>query len=308
MDSDENKVEPRALRWVIDAVQSGAEVRSVQRLKGGISSLVHGITLEVNSVTKDFVLRQFNNEEWLRSQPDLAVREAASLRRASRAEGVLTPEVVAIDETGSECGMPAVLMTKLEGRVVLAPPDISAWLAGMAEALVRIHAVEPDDFLWTFEPYCDASTLDTSSWSAFPGKWRTAAEVVVHNRPAFTKRFIHRDYHPTNLLWSGNEISGVVDWVNGCIGPAGVDVGHCRVNLAQLYGVSAADAFLDFYREYAGSSFTYDPYWDLVTLIDFSYWPPEVYSGWTDLGVTGLTNELIIERLDHYLLSLLNRL
>jgi len=308
MDSDENKVEPRALRWVIDAVHPGAEVRSVQRLKGGISSLVHGITLEVNSVTKDFVLRQFNNEEWLQSQPDLAVREAASLRRASRAEGVLTPEVVAIDETGSECGMPAVLMTKLEGRVVLAPPDISAWLAGMAEALVRIHAVEPDDFSWTFEPYCDASTLDTSSWSAFPGKWGTAAEVVVHNRPAFTKRFIHRDYHPTNLLWSGNEISGVVDWVNGCIGPAGVDVGHCRVNLAQLYGVSAADAFLDFYREYAGSSFTYDPYWDLVTLIDFSYWPPEVYSGWTDLGVTGLTNELIIERLDHYLLSLLNRL
>lgn len=25
-----------------------------------------------------------------------------------------------------------------------------------------------------------------------------------------------RDYHPINVLWLGEEISGIVDWVNAC--------------------------------------------------------------------------------------------
>lgn len=95
--------------------------------------------------------------------------------------------------------------------------------------------------------------------------------------------------------------------MNGCIGPAGVDVGHCRVNLALLHGAWQADEFLERYRHYAGEAFGYDPYWDLVTLIDFAYWQPEVYAGWTDLGVTGLTKELMAERLDAYVSSLLRR-
>jgi aminoglycoside phosphotransferase (APT) family kinase protein len=253
------------------------------------------------------VLRQFDNAEWVRDEPDLAFHEAESLRRASRAVGVQTPKIVAFDETGSKCGIPAVLMTRLEGEVVLEPPETAQWLNGMAQALTRIHAVDANDYPWTFVPYSDASTLDTSSWSKVQGKWQAAVDIVMGSRPLFTKRFIHRDYHPANVLWTGGEVSGLVDWVNGCIGPAGIDVGHCRVNLAQLHDVRTSDDFLTSYRNHAGKSFTYDPYWDLVTLIDFAFWPPEVYGGWTALGMTGLTKEMMIERLDCYLISLLNR-
>ncbi|WP_238402855.1 phosphotransferase family protein [Paenibacillus mesophilus] len=298
----------RALKWVIDKVHPEASVISGQQLHGGISSLVHGVTLRLDGEEKAFVLRQFDNEEWIRDQPDLAFREAESLRRASRTIGVQTPEIVAFDENGSECGLPAVLMTRLKGAVVLEPPDRSEWLNGMAKALASIHVVDATDFPWTFAPYCDASKLHTSSWSKYPDKWQRAADIVMGPRPSFTERFIHRDYHPANILWNGGEVSGVVDWVNGCIGPAGIDVGHCRVNLAQLYGVHAADEFLVCYQIHAGASYTHDPYWDLVTLIDFAYWPPEVYGGWTALGMTGLTKEMMIERLDNYLISLLNRI
>lgn len=297
----------RALEWVADSVHPEACVLSIERLHGGISSLVHRITLQINGELKPVVLRQFDNAQWVREQPDLVAREAESLRRASLAVGVNTPKIVAFDETGSRCGMPAVLMSELEGKVVLEPPDLSRWLNGMAKALSRIHQVEPIDFPWTFAPYCDASTLDTSSWSKFPGKWRAAADFVLSSRPETAMRFIHRDYHPANVLWNEGEVSGVVDWVNGCIGPAGIDVGHCRVNLAQLYGVQAADEFLAYYRSFAGEAFRYDPYWDLVTLIDFAYWPPEVYGGWTALGMTGLTRTMMADRLDLYLLSLLDR-
>lgn len=307
MQSTDQTLSDRALRWVIDAVHPEAEVLSAQRLKGGISSPVHAVSLRVNGEDRHVVLRQIDNEEWLREQPDLVAREAESLRRASRAVGVQIPAVVAFDERGSRCGMPALLMTRLEGKVVLEPEDRSGWLDGMAQTLTRIHEVETDDFPWTFVPYCNASSLDTSSWSKVSEKWQIAAGIVTDTRPSYITRFIHRDFHPANVLWSEGAVSGAVDWVNGCTGPAGVDVGHCRVNLALLYDVRTADEFLSSYKQHAGDSFTYDPYWDLVTLIDFAYWPPEVYGGWTALGVTGLTTEMMIERLDAYLLSLLDR-
>ncbi|MFC3769617.1 phosphotransferase family protein [Paenibacillus sp. GCM10012303] len=309
MQSTEPTLSDHALKWVVDAVHPEAEVLSVERLFGGVSSPVHGVSLRVDGEVRYFVLRQIDNKEWLQEQPDLVVREAESLRRAAEAAGVRIPAVVAFDETGSRCGtgLPALLMTRLEGKVVLEPEDRFAWLNGMAQALIQIHDVKAGDFPWAFAPYCNAASLDTSSWSKVPDLWRTAAGIVTSERPAFAARFIHRDFHPANVLWSGGAVSGVVDWVNGCIGPAGVDVGHCRVNLALLYDVRTADEFLTLYRQHAVDSFAYDPYWDLVTLIDFAYWPPEVYGGWTALGMKGLTTEMMIERLDAYLISLLDR-
>jgi hypothetical protein len=72
----------------------------------------------------------------------------------------------------------------------------------------------------------------------------------------------------------------VVDWPNACRGAANIDVAWCRMNLAALYGVAAADRFLDFYRSLTGPSFDYHPYWDLIVLIELLPGPPDVYSGW----------------------------
>src|SRR5690606_9702887 len=117
--------------------------------------------------------------------------------------------------------------------------------------------------------------------------------------------------HPANVLWHDGAVSGIVDWVNGCRGPLGVDVGHCRVNLALLHGVEAADAFLAAYERHAAArqaavAFVYGPYWDIRTLLDMG--EPEVYAGWTDLGFTGLTDALMRSRADRYMASLAERL
>lgn len=301
-----NRLPAHTLQWIIGQVNPEAIVISVQQLQGGVSSLVHGLSLLINGEQVNVVLRQFNDQDWNQREPDLVEHEAESLRRAAETVGVQTPLVIATDEKGNECGFPAILMTRLHGEVVLQPVDVSKWLNGMAQALSQIHAMETTEFPWSYSPYSNASTLDTSTWSRAPEKWKAAADIVTRYRPESSIRFIHRDFHPANVLWSGGEVSGVVDWVNGCIGPAGIDVGHCRVNLAQLYDVRTADEFLASYCHYAGDSFTYEPYWDLVALIDYAYWTPGVYKGWTDLGVTGLTAEMIVERLDHYLMSLLN--
>ncbi|MFC5467493.1 phosphotransferase family protein [Cohnella suwonensis] len=300
----------RALRWAADAVHPGAEALEVERLLGGVSTPIYRLKIRADGYERHVVLRLFEDAAWLKREPDLVRREAASLRRAALNDGVPTPRIVAVDESGDACGIPAMLMTRLEGRVVLEPSDMGEWLDGLSRAIVSVHRVEANDFPWPFEPYCEASMMDASSWSRSPEKWKLASAIASGARPAFVPRFIHRDYHPANVLWKDDDgnADGIVDWVNGCVGPAGVDVGHCRVNLAQLHGVGAADEFLDRYREHAGVTFAYDPYWDLLTLIDYAYGePPEVYGGWTALGVTGLTNELVAERLDDYLESLLER-
>ncbi|MDF2958836.1 MAG: hypothetical protein K0S39_571 [Paenibacillus sp.] len=296
----------RILNWAVNSVDPQAAVVSVKRLYGGTSSTIHSISLKVGQVEEHFVLRQFDNAQWLHDEPDAAHHEAESLRWASRV-GVQTPRIIAFDETGSQCGIPLLLMTRLEGSVVLNPQKADSWIHSMAETLIQIHSVEAEEFRWEYYTYIDLASLKTPAWSSFPQMWNTTFRLVNGPRPPFKPCFIHRDYHPVNLLWLQDHVSGVVDWANACRGPAAVDVGHCRWNLAQLYDVPTADAFLSAYRRLAGPAFTYDPYWDLLSVIDTLFGPPKVYPGWTAFGVTGLTNELMVERLDTYMMSLLRR-
>jgi aminoglycoside phosphotransferase (APT) family kinase protein len=292
------------LRWVIDTVDPQAVARAVRRLPGATSSTLHRVTLQVGPDVRDYVVRRFDNLEWLAEEPDLARHEAASLDRAART-GLPVPRLIAYDETGQQAGgLPLVLMSFLPGAVVLRPPNPERWLTGLAAALVRIHALNADDFPWAYFSYADLTALEVPAWSTHPAAWRAAIKRLEGPPPAYQPCFIHRDFHPANVLWGGeNAISGVVDWPNACRGPRGVDLGHCRVNLAQMFGVPTAQAFLAAYRRLAGPDFHYDPYWDLLALVDILSGPPEVYPGWPAHGLTGLTDRLMAERLDAYLLE-----
>ncbi|OZU88891.1 aminoglycoside phosphotransferase [Virgibacillus indicus] len=292
--------------WVINAVWAEANIVSIDRLKGSTSSTLHNIKLETDGEVKEVVIRQFDNKEWLQEEPDLAVHEAESLRKAADA-GVFTPEIIAYDKSGGVSGVPLVLMSKLRGSVELKPVDRNKWLNGLAEALVKIHAVDAEDFPWSYFSYNDANEVEIPVWSTIPATWKKAIEIVKGPRPKVRECFIHRDYHPANVLWENGSVSGVVDWVNACAGPAGVDVGHCRWNLAMLYDVETADGFLAAYKNHGGPAFKYDPYWDLVSVIDVLFGPPEVYQGWVAFGVTGLTNKMMVERMDLYVESLVKR-
>jgi Phosphotransferase enzyme family len=119
---------------------------------------------------------------------------------------------------------------------------------------------------------------------------------------------VHRDYHPSNVLWLNGRVSGIVDWVNGCRGPAGIDVAWCRHNLANLQGVSVADEFLTAYIDEAGSEFKYDPYWDLMSVVELLPGPPSMYEGWRASGVPNISTAVMRERVDEYVASVVARL
>jgi aminoglycoside phosphotransferase (APT) family kinase protein len=243
----------------------------------------------------------------VRREPDIALREALSLQHATRA-GLASPALIAVDATGDRCGVPATLVTKLAGEVVLSPTHVARWLHGLAQAAAAIHRVEAGGFRWKYRRYNNDAALSIPPWSEQPEAWKRAIAVVGGPAPTYQEVFVHRDYHPGNVLWQDDRVSGVVDWVNGCRGPAGIDVAWCRHNLASLHGVREADEFLSAYLTAAGSDFTYDPYWDLMSVVELLPGPPSMYEGWSAAGFARIGNAVMRERVDAYISSVVARL
>ena len=291
--------------WIEDAAEG--RVTSVAVLPGATSSLLHSIEIESNGQRRSLVLRRFTNEVWVRQEPDIAVREAASLQQATRA-GLPAPQLVATDRDGSYCGVPATLVTMLPGEVVLRPTNWNEWIKGLAHAAAQIHRVDAAGFRWKYRRFNDGDALAVPLWSTRPKVWKKAIDVVQGPTPSYRECFVHRDYHPSNVLWSKGRVTGVVDWVNGCRGPAGIDVAWCRHNLANLHGVSVADDFLAAYIGAAGSEFAYDPYWDLMSVVELLPGPPSMYEGWRANGVPHISDAVMRERVDLYVASLVARL
>jgi len=110
-----------------------------------------------------------------------------------------------------------------------------------------------------------------------------------------------------NMLFNGDRLAGVIDWANACVGPVGIDVAWCRQYLVGMYGVEAADRFLVHCQSAMQAYWTYHPFWDLIAFVELLPGPPDVYPPWLDFGLPHLTNELMLERDEHYLASLLDR-
>ncbi len=206
---------PRAaLDWAGAAL--AGTVTAARPLRGGRASAVHLLRVaRAGGAVERAVLRRYVRLELNAEEPDIAAREARALRLVAGLE-VPTPRLLALDATGAQAGVPAVLMSRLPGRVDWWPRDLDGWLGRLAGLLPPIHAA------------CD--------------------------------------FHPGNVLWRGGRVTGVVDWASASIGPACVDVGHCRGNLFG-HGLDLAGRFTAIWEERSGAS--YHPWADVVTIIGF---------------------------------------
>ena len=148
------------------------------------------------------MLRVLDNREWLADEPDLASHEAEALDEAERA-GLSAPRLVAYADNDVGFGAPVVLMSFIEGRIELRPRDFEGWLAGLAGQLAAIHRHAADAFPWRFRSWVNRSALAPPSWSAIPHVWERAIDFWLRANPKGRAVFIHRDYHPTNVLWRG---------------------------------------------------------------------------------------------------------
>jgi len=124
----------------------------------------------------------------------------------------------------------------------------------------RIHALPLDpELLPRYRLWGLNDPLDKPPWWRDAGAWCAAVELFRGPMPEEPWCFIHRDFHPGNVLWQNGRVSGVVDWLHGCWGPPSADVAHCRLNLWLDNGPAAAQRFLAM----CGAS-DYDHYWDVA--------------------------------------------
>lgn len=262
-----NRPPDRCLRWALRQVAEGARLAAVQPVGGGTSSAVHALSVDAGGRRQRLILRRYVRADWLASEPDLATREAEALRIIAGA-GFPAPALIAVDDRAEHCDVPAILMTALPGNPVLRPPQLEPYLDALAEMLPAIHSVSLADHntVRAYAAYGIGEDLRPPPWSSHPRAWERAIEVHGGPPPDEPIVFIHRDYHPGNILWTGGAISGVVDWANASRGPAAADAGHCRVNLAAMLGLGAADYFLRAFKGAEGVT-GYDPYWDIASLV-----------------------------------------
>jgi aminoglycoside phosphotransferase (APT) family kinase protein len=296
-------VPQRTLGWVAAQIGRGARVTSVRRMFGGSSSAIHAVDVRGPGGKRHaLVLRRFIRPNW--KYPGLARREAKVLELLEH-EGYPAPRLVAFDDGANETDVRAVLMTRLAGRVELAPQRIELWLRGMAEALPPIHDIAMPDGLRPYRPYYEPHTRAVPMWSKQPEAWRTVFAIASARQPRTARRFIHRDYHPGNILWQRGKLTGIVDWISACGGPPQVDVAHCRVNLVRLHGLGVADAFLKAYATASGTAVSdYDRYWDAMGLTDSGN-APEITA--PSLAPAGLTDAKMRARLDTFAAAIARR-
>jgi aminoglycoside phosphotransferase (APT) family kinase protein len=243
--------------WV--ARQSGAPVVRVTRLAGASSAAVHAVRLADGT---RLVLRRYVWRGFLDDEPIAARREVDALGFAA-AHHLPAPTLVAADLTGGDIGdgIPALLMTWLPGRAV---PDPDVGL--LAQKLAAIHDTDPAGFPYRYFAWNRDRTTGPPAGAPRPRLWERAIALWHDATPSYRPVFIHRDYHPGNVLWRRRALSGVVDWVNACRGPIGCDLATCRGNLVDLAGRAVAERFIAAYTTLTGERL--DPYWEMAGILE----------------------------------------
>ena len=145
--------------------------------------------------------------------------------------------------------------------------------------------------------------------------WAAATDAIRKPAPRHEGRFLHRDFHPGNVLFdvpsrngAGLRISGVVDWVQTSWGPADLDAAHCSTNLALPHGPAWGPRFAEAYEESGGvlaAAAGERLYWRLLDALAFGSGVGPVAQPWREAGLGELTTRAVEERLDAYVIALL---
>jgi len=248
-----------ALRW---AERVLGRVMAARELAGGWTSTMLVVTGEDGA---EAVLRLMTREPWRTHGAGLTTRECEVQRMLADAP-VPAPRTLALDAEGRHCGVPAHLMTLLPGSLDVDRTG-GAVTAALADLLATIHDVVPTIEVRDYESWAWEAKFVTPPWARDPLLWQDAFALLRTDPPSFEPCFLHRDFQARNVLWSGDRISGVVDWVETSMGPAWLDVAHCATNLAVVHGAEAAETFATAYTARTGRVAA--PYFDVMDVVGF---------------------------------------
>ena len=205
------------------------------------------------------------NEPWRTHGAELTTREHET-QLLLTGTTIPAPRSLALDADGAATGEAAHLMTLVPGTVDLdrvSEEDLDA----LAATLATVHALEPDLLPRTYQSWAWPAKYVVPDWAQDRAAWKRAFALLRQDPPTYDGTFLHRDFQPRNVLWTGPEITGLVDWVETSWGPAWLDVAHCATNIALEHGSAAAERFAAAYVARTGREPV--PYFDVMDVVGF---------------------------------------
>ncbi|MFI8364324.1 phosphotransferase family protein [Streptomyces sp. NPDC085612] len=301
--------------WAQQHLSGTERIEGVVPLRGGWTSRMRRLDLHGPDGHRSLVLRSFVKPFYVRHAEGLLTREADILSLLRDTE-VPAPALLAVDATAQHCDHPSLLMSLLPGTVRLDDRDAEHRADLLARQLADIHALPVSEGRRprVYQAWTSPERVTPPTATRRPELWQRAVDVLRREPPAHRGRFLHRDFHPGNVLFTGTDgglrISGVVDWVETSWGPADLDVAHCATALALLHGAPEGMRFADRYVAAGGALSAADGdhlYWRLLDALAFAPDAEKVAVPWRELGRTELTSTVLTRRLEEYVAALLDR-
>ncbi len=265
------EIPQRTLDWIAQTLGPRFRLRAVVWMGRSSTEMHAADAVDESGQIQRLALRRYIDADRLRSDPWYRPEQEAEALRIVAEVDIPAPRLIAEDVKPTWCDVPALLETRISGRPLRRrPANFDAYLREAAELLCRVHAIDPVRIgvLPNYAPYEPLPGQPILEWSSRQALWARVLDMLRGPAPRDEGRFIHRDYHPGNILLAKGRIAGIVDWPTACRGPRSIDLARMRLNLVGDFDLASADRFLALYRECAGSDFAHEPYWDLVDTID----------------------------------------
>jgi Ser/Thr protein kinase RdoA (MazF antagonist) len=281
------------LSWCCQALAAEygpLQVLALEQLHGGLDAMTHRLTLQNadSTSTLEVVLRRLQRQPVDRARAQIENEQRVLAALAPHPSWPATPRCLAADPAARSADAPAILLDCLPGAPNVSGHSLQPRLTQFARALARLHARRL---------HAPAELETSQSWllRTPPSAERPWAGLCQRLLPT-TPYLIHADYHLGNVLFVGDELSGVVDWGTAEAGPHELDVGYCRLDLEILFGPDAAAQFLACYEQELQLKIADLPLWDLWGSLraphDIARWLP----AWHALGRTDLTPHDVRQR------------
>ena len=288
----------RVLAWAQDHLDS--EIVAVKPVGGGRTDTISAVYLRRG---EPVILRHVSVERWGEIGRQHVICEALGCR-LMEGSSLPAPRLIASDPDGSRTGDYANLTTRLPGRVRLGPLNLDA-IDELAKIAVIIHGTPvANDLRPRQYEFWTPDDLVVPSWTSRPELWRRAIDIFNQGPPSTRHGLVHRDFHPGNILWEGDRITGVIDWAETSWGPPDLDVVHSRANFAMLHDFESADAFSYCYRWHGGmldDDHDAEVFWAVSDILGFLPDPTQIITALIHHR-TDLPDQVVRERLEQLLM------
>ena len=189
--------------------------------------------------------------------------EWAALKTAVLAT-IPTPEPLAFDHSGAWFGTPSIAISRLAGWPVWEPTDVAEWTRQLASTLAGVHAAaaKPVPESMSRPAIWDWWTPTELPMAVVEGVRSALAQLAESE---WERGLCHGDFHPGNVLFGLDAVTGVVDWVSARWGPLLSDVARCRSTLAVWPGGDAPRQLVEHYAAMTNRSLAGLDYWDVFS-------------------------------------------